>query len=150
MPAVPKRAFKAEGLKLADRYIPVRQQDLLEMVRGDTGGRGADVVFECAGTPQTVAAAVECAVSGGKVVFYGVQPAAVERFDLNRIVLKDLIVFGALSDRRGWDEVIRLVEMGKLRLDALITHRFPLDCGPAAYELVRSKVDGVVKAVLTL
>ena len=140
----------AECLGLADRYVPVRQQNLLEVVRGDTGGRGADVVFECAGAPQTVGPAIEGAVPGGKVVFYGIQTAAIEQFDLNRIVLKDLTVFGALSDRRGWEEVIRLVDTGKLRLEALISHRFPLDSAPAAYELVRSKADGVVKAVLTL
>jgi threonine dehydrogenase-like Zn-dependent dehydrogenase len=83
-------------------------------------------------------------------VFYGVQAAPLERFDINRLVLKDLVVFGALSDRRGWEQVIALVETGKLRLAPLITHRFPLDCAPQAYELVRNKAGGVVKAVLTL
>lgn len=144
------RLQMAERLGIADRYLPALQQDLLETVRGDTGGRGADVVFECAGTHQSVAAAIEGVIAGGKVVFYGVQTAALEQFDLNRIVLKDLTVFGALSERRGWEQVIRLVDTGELRLEALITHRFPLDSAPAAYELVRRKADGVVKAVLTL
>ena len=144
------RLTKAATLGLADIYVRVQQQDLLEAVKSVTGGRGADVVFECAGAAETAAAAIEAAICGGRVVFYGVQAAPLERFDINRLVLKDLVVFGALSDRRGWEQVIALVVTGKLRLAPLITHRFPLDCAPQAYELVRNKAGGVVKAVLTL
>ena len=143
------RMQKAEALGLADRYVSARD-DLLEILKNETGGHGADVVFECAGSPETAAAALDAAIPGGKVVFYGVQKAAVDHFALNRVVLKDLVVFGALSDRRGWEQVIALVKSGSLRLAPLITHRFPLDCAPAAYELVRGKAEGVVKAVLTL
>jgi threonine dehydrogenase-like Zn-dependent dehydrogenase len=39
---------------------------------------------------------------------------------------------------------------GQLRLEPLITHRFPLTDAPAAYDLVRRKADGVVKAVILL
>jgi 2-desacetyl-2-hydroxyethyl bacteriochlorophyllide A dehydrogenase len=141
------RMQKAEALGLADRYFAA-QDDLVEIVKSETSGHGADVVFECAGSPETAAAALDAAIPGGKVVFYGLQKNAIDHFALNRIVLKDLVVFGALSDRRGWEQVISLVKNGDLRLAPLITHRFSLDCAPAAYELVRSKADGVVKAVL--
>ncbi len=144
------RLKKAESLGLADVYIRVRQQNLLETVRDATQGRGADVVFEGAGSPETVVAAVEAVIPGGKIVFYGVQTGPLSQFDINRVVVKDLAVFGALSDRRGWEDVIACVESGRLRLAPLITHRFPLECAPQAYDLVRSKADGVVKAVLTL
>jgi threonine dehydrogenase-like Zn-dependent dehydrogenase len=73
----------------------------------------------------------------------------VDQFDLNQIVLRDLKVFGALSDRVGWERVIQLVESGQLRLKPLITHSFPLERGAEAFALVRHRADGVVKAVIT-
>lgn len=144
------RLEMAEALGLADAYIGVRCRNLLEAVKEETQGRGADVVFECAGTQETAVAAVEAVIPGGRLVFYGVQTAPLSAFELNRIVVKDLVVFGALSDRCGWEEVIALVAGGQLRLQPMITHRFDLERAPDAYELVRSKADGVVKAVLTL
>jgi threonine dehydrogenase-like Zn-dependent dehydrogenase len=144
------RLARAEALGLADIYVSSAEDDLLEAVRRETDGNGASLVFECAGARQSVINALAAAVPGGRVVLYGVQPDLLDRFDLNAIVLRDLVVYGALSDRRGWEEVIELARTGLLKLDPLITHRFPLECAPAAYELVRDKADGVVKAVLLL
>ncbi len=144
------RLRTAEALGLADSYLAGDSANLPEIAREETGGLGPDVVFECAGSPQTVAHALAAVIAGGRVVFYGVQSAPLPAFDLNQVVLKDLSVFGALSDRTGWEDVIRLVETGQMRLEPLITHRFPLDCAPAAYELVRNRADGVIKAVLTV
>ena len=101
--------------------------------------------------PATVAAALAATTPGGRLVVYGVQKAPLEQFDLNQIVVRDLTVYGALSDRFGSETPgIELVRSGKLRLKPLITHRFPLAAAPAAYDLVRKKSDGVVKAVIVL
>lgn len=144
------RMARAKALELADRYVSTSEEDLTAAVLQETGGNGADVTFECAGTPATAAAALAATIPGGRLVLYGVQKAPLEQFDLNQIVVRDLVVYGALSDRRGWEQVIELVESGKLRLKPLITHRFPLAAAPAAYDLVRKKADGVVKAVIVL
>jgi threonine dehydrogenase-like Zn-dependent dehydrogenase len=64
--------------------------------------------------------------------------------------LRDLVVFGSLSDRKGWERVIELVSTGKLLLDPLITHRFSFEDGPLAYDFVRRRADGLVKAVILL
>jgi threonine dehydrogenase-like Zn-dependent dehydrogenase len=45
--------------------------------------------------------------------------------------------------------MIELVSTGKLALDPLITHRFPFEEAPAAYDSVRRGSDGLVKAVIT-
>ena len=144
------RMARAKALELADRYVSTSEEDLSAAVLQETGGNGADVTFECGGTPATVAAALAATTPGGRLVVYGVQKAPLERFDLNQIVVRDLVIYGALSDRFGWEQVIELVRSGKLRLKPLITHRFPLAAAPAAYDLVRKKSDGVVKAVIVL
>ena len=146
----PARMEKARAIGVADAYVSAQDGTLEQTVRSETEGRGVEVAFEGAGTPESVGAALESVMPGGRVVLYGVQRAPLDGFDLNRIVLKDLEVYGALSDRRGWEDVISLVSSGNLRLAPLITHRFPLDQASAAYEMVRNKSDAVVKAVLIL
>ena len=85
---------------------------------------------------------------GGRVLFYGVHEHPINDLDLNQIVLKDLIVLGAQSDRNGWEEVIDLGTSGTLDLKSLITHRFSLEEGRRAYELVGKREESVIKAVL--
>jgi L-iditol 2-dehydrogenase len=144
------RLDKARSLGLADVFVDTRQADLHEVVAQETGGMGVDFAAECVGTPESAADTFRSLAPGGTALLYGVHEGPLEEFDLNQIVLRDLRVFGALSDRVGWERVIEFVESGQLRLKPLITHRFPLERGPEAFELVRQGTNGVVKAVLTL
>jgi len=131
------RLEAARRLDIADRYV----------APGDAP-EGVDLAVDCAGTARSVEAAIRLVVPGGRVLLYGVHERPLAEFDLNQVVLKDLTVFGALSDRAGWEEVIGMVAGGRLRLAPLITHRFPMEDAPAAYSLVEGKRDGVIKAVL--
>ena len=117
----------------------------LQKQKDPTAGYAGDFV----GTAQSAGATLRSLLPGGTALLYGVHEAPLDQFDLNQIVLRDLKVFGALSDRVGWERVIQLVESGQLRLKALITHSFPLERGAEAFALVRHRADGVVKAVIT-
>ena len=46
------------------------------------------------------------------------------------------------------DELIRLLDEKKIRLDDIITHRLPLSDAPHGYEIFCEKKDGCVKVVL--
>jgi 2-desacetyl-2-hydroxyethyl bacteriochlorophyllide A dehydrogenase len=146
----PGRLAAARRLGLADRYVSVAEEDLAAVAAEESGGKGIDLVVDCAGTPRSTADAVRIATPGGRVLLYGVYTEPLSQFDLNQVVLKDLTVFGALSDRVGWEEVIGLVDSGALKLKPLITHRFPIEQAAAAYSLMEAKADGVIKAVLLL
>jgi threonine dehydrogenase-like Zn-dependent dehydrogenase len=140
----------ARTIGVADRYLSAEESNVVEAIRAETGGRGADVAVECAGSPRSIADAIQATVAGGRVVLYGIQNRPVPNFDLDAVVLKDLTIYGSIADRVGWEEVIDLAHTGRLRLGPLITHRFPLEAAPAAYDLVRRRAEGVIKAVLVL
>jgi 2-desacetyl-2-hydroxyethyl bacteriochlorophyllide A dehydrogenase len=142
------RLRKAIELGVADHVVTCA--DFPETIRIETEGRGVDIAFECAGTKEAVESAIEAVTPGGRVVLYGLQTAPLDGFDLNRILLRDLVVYGSLSDRKGWTEVIGLVAQGKLKLKPLITHRFELQQAREAYDLMRRREDGVIKAVFVL
>jgi 2-desacetyl-2-hydroxyethyl bacteriochlorophyllide A dehydrogenase len=144
------RMRKAQDLSLADRYIFTDQEDVVASVHRAAEGIGATVAVECSGAPEALQNALAAVMPGGRVVLYGLQAAPVQSFDLDTIVLRDLVVFGALSDRNGWERVIELVSNGDLQLDAIITHRFSFKDGPYAYDFVRQRADGLVKAVILL
>src|SRR6202011_2279536 len=51
----------------ADRVINIAEENPVDVVKGLTGGIGADYVIECAGTETTVNEAVHMANRGGKI-----------------------------------------------------------------------------------
>ncbi|MCC6859920.1 MAG: alcohol dehydrogenase catalytic domain-containing protein [Bryobacterales bacterium] len=146
---------RAERLALgrrlgADHAINVAEDDPVEAIRELTGGRGADLVFEAAGTEASVLQALAVLRPQGKAVFYGVHGRNLHQFPIDSVVLRDLVVYGALTDRVGWDDVIGWAASGRLDLNSIITHRFPLDRAAAAYETIRDRRQGAVKAVLEI
>lgn len=143
------RIASAQKLGLADAFILIDRENVVDRILEETGGLGANVAIECAGAADAMRNALDGVMPGGRIVTYGVHTRPFESFDVNRIGLRDIVVFGALSDRRGWEKVIELVSQGKLSLEPLISHRFPFDDAPTAYDLVRSSPDGLIKAVIT-
>lgn len=133
-----------------DRTIDIRKENLTKIVQEETQGRGIDLVMDCAGTAESFRQALEAVTPGGRVVLYGIYPDPLPHVSILPMILKDLVVYGSLSDRKYWDEVIALVEHGRLNLKRLITHRFPIEEAAEAYDYVRGQKDGALKVVLQL
>ncbi|MGI8992111.1 MAG: zinc-dependent alcohol dehydrogenase [Bryobacteraceae bacterium] len=143
------RMTKANELTLADRVIDARYENVGHTIEEETK-IGVDIAVDCAGTPESARQALGAVRAGGVVLLYAVYRQLLENFDLNNIVLRDLRVFGALSDRQGWESVIALAETGRLQLRSLITHRFALEQAKLAFDSVKDGRDGLVKAVFIL
>jgi threonine dehydrogenase-like Zn-dependent dehydrogenase len=113
----------------ADATIDVESEDLRGRVRELTGGRGADVVLEVtAFATGPVRDAIDLVRPGGTVVLAGVKGMKpVEDFVSDKIVLKEISVRGAIGVTfRAYQQAIRLIESGRVPLEKLQTHRFPL------------------------
>ena len=141
------RLDAARAIGMADDYL-LADESGEGPVTGSERTEGYDIVIDCAGTAQSAKRALSIVRPSGRVLFYGVHEHPIDGFDLNQIVLKDLVVLGAQSDRNGWEEVIELVTSGTLDLRSLITHRFSLEEGRRAYDLVGKREESVIKAVL--
>lgn len=98
-----------------------------ELVRGLTGGRGADVVVECAGVPTAVSAAVALCRRGGTVVLLGVNPSPVD-FPAMDVVLGEKRIVGSASHR--WDTdltaAVAMLHSGHVRVGHLPTRTVSL------------------------
>ena len=141
------RLDAAQAIGIADVYLPVAENGSGAESRNESG-QMFDVVVDCAGTAHSTRHAFQVVRPGGRILLYGVYEHAIDHLDLNQLVLKDLTVVGAQSDRNGWEDVIALVTSGALNLRKLITHRLPLEEGQAAFNLVRNREQAVIKAAL--
>ncbi len=125
------------------------QEERLARVRELTNGRGADWVYECAGTNAAVSEALTLARRGGAVLTSGIAvPTGEIAVDWFRIVnFKNLRIQGVwLSDTRHLRQSLGLVIDNIKAYSRLITHRFPL--AQANEALAAVEKGETVKAVL--
>jgi threonine dehydrogenase-like Zn-dependent dehydrogenase len=134
----------------ATHTVDVTRRNPVEAIREIAGPDGAGLVFEAAGKRQSVLDALEAVRPQGKLVLYGVHGSPVPDVPLDRMVLKDLRVYGSLTNRTGWSDLIELVACGRLNLARLVTHTFPLDQAAAAWAASRDRASGCIKAVLRI
>lgn len=89
--------------------------------------QGAELVLECAGVPETVAAAPQLTRNGGRIVVVGVLPQGarveVEPFDL---LFREIDILHAFLNPFTQSRAVEMVASGRLRLDPLITRTIGL------------------------
>lgn len=103
-----------------------------DAVRGLTGGRGADFVFDTVGTPQTLNDALGAARKGGTVVLTGLSRVdALGSLPMFPFVMQEKRLIGsAYGSGRPPDDIRRLVgwfKDGRLKLRELVTRTYRLD-----------------------
>jgi Zn-dependent alcohol dehydrogenase len=120
------RRFGATHALRADRPGVVGE------VRRLCGVRGADYVFVAVGAAPAIAQALELAARSGTVVLVGIPPSGVTvELDPGRVVSDNQRILGSkMGGARIREDIPRLIglyESGVLKLDELISGRYPLD-----------------------
>jgi threonine dehydrogenase-like Zn-dependent dehydrogenase len=114
-----------------------------------SGGRGFDVVMDCAGTAESVAVSVSAVRSQGIVAVVGLADSVIP-LPTEDMFAKELTVVGVRSggstlpesETNRWNRAANfeyaqhLVFSGAVRTKPLVSHRFPAADAPAAYELL--------------
>lgn len=121
--------------------------DPVRAVRDLTGGRGADVVLECAGVPETYRWSLGVLRNGGRVASVGIPTEAVE-LSLRELVLYELELVGARASAGEMAHVIPLVVGGRIRVREIITHHFPLSAFSEALETFNERRAGALKVIV--
>ena len=109
---------------------------------------GLDVVFECCGQQEAMDQAIEILKPGGKLIVVGIPEfdnwiVNVEKTRRKEISLQFI--------RRQVDCVepsLLLMEKGTIKIENIITHRFPFSQTKEAFDLVAGYSDGVMKAMI--
>jgi len=124
-----------QKLELARRFgathvVDASRDDALAAVRDLTGG-GAEYTFECVGNLAVIRQALDALAPGGTLTVVGV-PRIGSTIELvvhslynNKAILG--CRYGAARPRRDFPMLADLYLAGRLRIDELITDRYPLD-----------------------
>jgi L-iditol 2-dehydrogenase len=98
--------------------------------------RGAEVVIECAGVPETVELAPRLARSGGTVVILGVLPQGTKvEFEPFDILFRELAILGSFINPRTHARAASMIASGVIQVDPLISRTVTLDEAP---EVIRN------------
>ncbi|WP_375573081.1 alcohol dehydrogenase catalytic domain-containing protein [Ahrensia marina] len=124
----------------AEAVIDVRTAGWRAAVDEAFSGEAPDIILEASGNPAGVDAAIEIATPGATIVLQGLCGARPDQgFDLDRIVVNDLTLRGALGSPGIWPDVIDLIERGRIDPSLIVTHTLPLSDYAQAFEAVRSR-----------
>jgi len=133
----------------ADVVVNSGEEDPVVRALEWTGGKGADLVFECAGgpsMPQTLPQATKMVRRGGKVVIVGgfdagetSIPLEWQRIQMSEITLVPSASFAMHDLRPEQGEVLDLIAKGRIDVRKLITHRFPIDRINEAFDVAQAK-----------
>jgi threonine 3-dehydrogenase len=112
----------------ADTVIDSTRDHPVEVVRGATAGRGADVVLEMSGHPDAVRQAFKMVRRGGRISLLGIPSQAVALDLAEDVIFKGVTVQG-INGRliwKTWHQAEALLRSGRVDLRPLITHTLPL------------------------
>ena len=103
-----------------------------------TGGIGFGLSIESGGTPSAIQTALDVVAGGGTLVSLGI--VRTTELDVLQVMRKNLSWFGVVSSvRRHFAEAITLIHTGKVKPEALITHRLPLSDTAAGFSALRQR-----------
>ncbi|MEW5786060.1 MAG: alcohol dehydrogenase catalytic domain-containing protein [Bacillota bacterium] len=107
--------------------INAKEADPVETVKQATGGKGASVVIEAAGTAETITQAIEMAATGGTILQFGIGPVEVTRYNFSQLYFKEVKIVGTRAMRPlDFLDGIKLIDRGTIDISFLVTHKFPL------------------------
>jgi threonine dehydrogenase-like Zn-dependent dehydrogenase len=158
-PVASRRAM-AERLG-ADRTLDPTAGSVADIVKGETGGRGADVCIEVSGVPSALAEAMRTVAYASRVVAMGFFQGEArglhlgDEFHHNRIELISSQISGVApeashrwSKPRLWQTAVRLQHEGRLNLIPLITDVVPFEQAPELFARLDKGDPAILQSVL--
>lgn len=138
----------------ADDIVDYTEGDTVEQILALTDGVGVDAAVEALGTTKTFDAAFRILKPRGRLSNVGYHEASeplpidVTAFGLGH---GDQKIRGGLcpggNERLG--RILRLIEGHRIDPTPMTTHRFPFEDAEEAFDVMRTKRDGVIKPLIT-
>jgi len=118
------------------------------MVFDRTSGRGADIAFVATGAPPAVAQATQIVKKRGQVTIIGIFGRSVE-IPMTQVVRREITIQGAYDAKpENFDQSIKLVKIGAVKVKELLTHRLPLEKATEGFEAAKSRVGCKVEFII--
>jgi len=142
-----------KATELGADYVYYSEDDPVAEVLRLTRGQGADVVLDCSGGEAAISQATRMVKNGGWVTVIGLWghdfSVNLDKVPYNNLTLRGSWGWAGMeyADQavrmatgwHSWERALRIMAMGKLRLEPMITRRIPLEGWREAYERLEAK-----------
>jgi len=135
---LPHRLEAAKALGASHAFLAESGREL-EMIRAATAGRGVDVAFDAAGTPDAVDAAFAAVSVGGKVILAGIPEEDKTTFTASVARRKGLTIKLVRRMKHTYPRAIELVSTGLVDVRSIVTHHFPLEQAAEAFQVAQRR-----------
>lgn len=128
----------SEKLTVAAGYsgllpVNVKHTCLVDAVKAETNGWGADIVFEASGSPAVFDDILKIVRPGGAVILVGLPPDSVA-FNVNNAIAREIRIETVFRYANVFDRALDLIASGKVDLKPLISETFAFSDSIAAFE----------------
>lgn len=146
---VDARLEKAKELG-ATHVINSKEVDALEEIARLTDGKGADKVFETAGSPVTIAQTAFAVKRGGTITLVGLSAQEEINYNFAQIMDKEAEIKSVFRYRNIYPKAIEAVAAGTIDVNGIVTHEFELENIQEAFEEAINNKTDLVKAVIKI
>lgn len=146
---VENRLDKAKEMG-ATSVINIKDADYVEVIKRETNQRGVDIVVDTTGDESVYRTFDQAVIRGGSIVLVGVGEG--DYYDINLAHIRDdeVKLIGIFRFANTSRRAINMIRRGHVDISQLVSHRMPLAQISEAFDLVRSKADGVIKVVVEM
>lgn len=128
----------------------INGQMVVPAVSEATQGRGVHVVIDAVATDASLNCAMDAVRAGGTISVVGIHDTAPYPLPILQAVYKSITLRMSMAAvQNAWRELLPLMVAGRLDTSGIITHRYPLEQAPQAYERVAQRSAECTKALLT-
>ena len=132
----------------ADEVVDAREGSVARRVRELTAG-GVERSMEFVGTNETIDQAIKMLAPGGRAVLVGLTPEPLRTLPSALLVSNELEVVGSFgATMQDVNELVDLVDAGRLDLSRSVTHRYPLSRFPDALMQLADRRDDPIRIVI--
>jgi len=136
-----------KAAELGHETVDYTEVEPVEAIRAMTDGVGPDVALDCAGVPDSYRWAIAMLHKGGRCASVGI-PVDDVTLNLQDLVLYEKELVGVRATAGGMRRVMPLVADGRIRVNELHTHTFPLDDFQTAIDTFNERRDGALKVII--
>ncbi len=143
------RLEKAKELG-ADYVVNGMKEDTVARIMEITGGKGADLAIETAGTEITTNQAIHAVKKGSTIVCVGYSKSGKINLEMSLALDKELTLQTIFRSRHLFDTAIEAVRSGKVNVKGIVTDVFDFDDMQNAMDRASKEKAAVVKAVVKI
>jgi L-iditol 2-dehydrogenase len=138
----------------ADAALDPRQIDVVKQIHSDTGNRGVDLAFDCAGKDNpvglnTIGQCILAVSNAGRVVMTAIPTGRATPVDMHEMRRKEITLYNVRRSNHETEPALEMLRAEPKRFRPMITHALPIENIQRAFEMLEQKQDGAAKIVMT-